>query len=148
MLQLPLLEMPLRTRSYNGLTQIWDPIRKIWVVLSPEEHVRQALLYFLHHKMGYPMGLTAVERGIDLGHTTLRFDAVIFQRERTQPWMLIECKSPTVAITEAVLLQAAQYHGRLPGCRFWLLSNGRESYCADFSTGSVSWLDSLPAYEP
>jgi len=73
-----LLEMPLRTRSYNGLTQIWDPIRKIWVVLSPEEHVRQALLYFLHHKMGYPMGLTAVERGIDLGHTTLRFDAVIF----------------------------------------------------------------------
>ena len=149
MLTLPLLNLPLRTRHYRGAAQVWDEIRRCWVILTPEEHVRQSVLHHLLHEMNYPRALMAVERGVSFGHTTLRFDAVVFQRRDTRPWMLIECKSPDVPIADDTLQQLLRYHGRLPSCSYWLLSNGHQSFCADCSTnGSLHWLSSLPQYQP
>ncbi|MBS1615542.1 MAG: type I restriction enzyme HsdR N-terminal domain-containing protein [Bacteroidetes bacterium] len=148
MLQLPLLEMPLRTRKQQHRPQVWDIIRRRWVALTPEEHVRQCLLGWLIEKCGYPAPLISVERGLHFGHTMLRYDALIYQRDTTLPWMLVECKAPDVAISEEVLQQALRYVGKLPGCRYWLLSNGHQSFCA-MGAGSegIQWLSSLPAYE-
>lgn len=148
MIQLPLLEIPIQTRMNHQRVQVWDTIRRRWVALTPEEHVRQCLLNWLMEKCHYPASLIAVEKGLQFGHTMLRYDALVFQRNTTKPWMLIECKAPEIAISEQVLQQALQYFGKLPGCRYWLLSNGRHCYCADTaSSDAIQWLDSLPAYE-
>lgn len=149
MLHLPIIEIPLRTREHGSTMQVWDDIRRRWVALTPEEHVRQSLLQHLILQAAYPKSLIAVERGVSVGHTMLRFDAVVFRRGTAQPWMLVECKSPQVPITDAVLHQLLHYHSKLPECRYWLLSNGRQSFCADCThPEGIRWLDSLPAYEP
>lgn len=147
MIRLPLLQTDLKTRSVAGATQVYDPVRRRWVALTPEEHVRQLLLAHLLGPMGYPSSLIAVERGLPFGHTTLRFDMVIYHRDTHQPWMLVECKAPAEPVTDAVLHQLLQYHSKLPGCRYWLVSNGHQTYCADaLQKDNVQWLAGLPPY--
>jgi hypothetical protein len=147
MLQLPLLDVKLRTRSNGSSIQAWDLVRGQWVLLTPEEHVRQLLLTYLIGKMNYPAPLMAIERGLIFGHATLRCDIVIYHRDTQLPWMLVECKSPDVPITEVALQQLLQYQSKLPRCSYWLLSNGHESYCADATNPQdIRWVDSLPAY--
>ena len=97
--------------------------------------------------MQYPVGLIAIERGLTFGHTTLRFDIVVYHRDTQLPWMLVECKSPEVALTDAALQQLLQYHSKIPDCSYWLLTNGHQSFCADVTNApQIQWLDALPAY--
>lgn len=147
MIPLDLLDEQLELKTQQSKTWVFDPIRKSWFALTPEEHVRQLLIRHLIRKMNYPPSLMAVEKALSYGHTRLRFDLVVFQRTQFKPWMLVECKAPSEEINESVLQQLLRYHGKLPECRYWLLTNGRMNYCAEISAeGSVSWLDSLPAY--
>lgn len=147
MIQLPLLEMSLRTRRTAEGSQVWDKVRRSWVSLTPEEHVRQLLLYYLLEKHSFPAALIAVERAVSFRHVNLRFDIAIYHRENTLPWMLVECKAPETDIDDSVLQQLLQYHSKLPGCRYWLLTNGRQTFCADAADPlKVRWLDALPAY--
>src|ERR1043165_7685666 len=127
MLQLPLLDISLRTRNGESALEIWDPVRKLWVMVTPEEHVRQLLLAYLINQMNYPSALMAIERGLTFGHTTLRFDIVVYHRDTQLPWMLIECKSPQVPVTDEVLQQVLTYHTKIPECSYWLLTNGHQS---------------------
>jgi hypothetical protein len=147
MLRLPLLDSRLRTRKKDKHVQVWDVVRRQWVVLTPEEHVRQSLIGFLADQMQYPVALMAVEKGINFNHVTLRFDLVVYHRNTTAPWMLVECKSPEIAITDEVLQQLLQYRSKLDACRYWLLTNGHQTFCADAENSlQVRWLDALPAY--
>jgi hypothetical protein len=147
MIELPLLDQSVRTRSGKDGLQVFDPIRKAWLSMTPEEHVRQLLLTYLREKMNYPSSLMAVERGVSFGHITLRYDLVIYHRDSQQPWMLAECKAPEVPIAPDTLQQLLQYHSKLPGCRYWLLTNGHQTFCADATNPQqISWLKALPAY--
>jgi hypothetical protein len=130
-----------------GATQTFDPVRKIWVVLTPEEHVRQLLLAHLIGEMGYPAALIAVERGLSFGHTVLRFDVAVYHRDTHQPWLLAECKAPDEPLTEAVLQQLLRYQSKMPGCRYWLITNGHKTFCADAGDPeAIKWIAELPAY--
>ena len=148
MILLPLLSKSLQTRATGGSSQVFDTVRRQWVALTPEEHVRQLLLRYLIEELHYPPSLIAVERALHFGHTALRFDVVVFHREGHVPWLLAECKAPDVVLDEAVLQQLLRYYSKLPGCRYWLITNGHESFCADASglNETVRWLDKLPAY--
>jgi hypothetical protein len=147
MFRLPLLKVKLRTRNNDGNTQAWDPVRKLWVALTPEEHVRQCLLRHLIDEMQYPAALMAIERALTFGHTTLRFDVVIYHRDTMTPWMLVECKSPEVRLTDDALHQLLQYQSKLPACNYWLLTNGHAAFCADATDPtSIKWINTLPAY--
>ena len=91
--------------KYEGATPfVFDPVRKNWFILTPEEHVRQYLLHYLTETMLYPLRMIAVEKKIMVGDMPKRFDIVIYDHEH-KPWMLIECKSPEVNITEKTLHQ-------------------------------------------
>lgn len=139
--------MRIRTRNNNGGRQVWDAARKVWVVLTPEEHVRQLLLSYMVNEMGYPLPLIAVERGLSFGHTTLRFDIAVYHRDTAEPWLLAECKAPNVELTDVTLRQLLQYHSKLPTVRYWLLTNGQQTFCADAHNPlAVMWLNTLPAY--
>ena len=147
MLQLPLLDYALNTRTTEGRTQVFDPIRKAWILLTPEEHVRQLLLVHLTETLRYPASLIAIEKGLMIGTKKKRFDLVIYQRDTHQPWLLAECKAPDVALTDAALQQLLEYHNQLQ-CRYWLISNGHRHFCADAGNVSkIAWIDELPAYD-
>lgn len=123
---------------------IFDIIRKKYILLTPEEWVRQNLLHYLVEQQHYPKGLISVEKEIKVGSLKKRYDIVVFDRER-RPWMLIECKESGVPLTDNVLQQLMRYHQVLQ-CPYWLLCNGLESYCAMVNGEQVVWLSSLPFY--
>jgi hypothetical protein len=139
-------DIQLKLRKEDGRTQVFDTVRCKWVVLTPEEHVRQYLLQYLIHKLQYPATLIAVEKQVMLGKLPKRFDIVVYNREH-MPWLLAECKAPEVAITDTVLNQLLQYQHSLQ-CRYWVLCNGHSFFCADAANNaSVKWLETLPAYD-
>jgi hypothetical protein len=89
----------------------------------------------------------AVERGLPFGHTMLRFDVAVYHRDNHQPWLLAECKAPNEPLGEAALQQLLRYHSKLTACRYWLITNGHQSFCADaVDPQGIKWLTHLPAY--
>ena len=135
----------LNIKTEAGKTTVFDPIRKKWVFLTPEEQVRQYLLQYLITQINYPAGMIAVEKSIVVGTLIKRYDIVIYNRQH-QPWMLIECKAPQVPITATTLNQLLNYQSVIQSS-FWLLTNGHQTYCANAKdTENITWLSSLPGY--
>lgn len=146
MLALDLLSpLNLSTKQVDGKVKVLDIVRKKWVHFSPEEHVRQALLHYLIHSAQYPKMLFSVEKQTKIGALTKRYDAVVYDRAQ-KPWMLIECKSPDIEISQATLYQLIQYHSELQ-CPYWLISNGRSHFCARVEATQIVWLDQLPLFQ-
>ncbi len=136
----------LKLKQENDKTTVFDPIRKKWVVLTPEEHVRQYVIQYMIISMNYPASLLAVEKTIQVGTLNKRFDIVVYDREH-RPWMLVECKAPEVPVTENTLHQLLNYQQRIQGI-YWLLTNGHQIFCADArDTENIRWMDSLPQYD-
>jgi hypothetical protein len=136
----------LKLKQENNKTLVFDIIRKKWVILTPEEHVRQYILHYLCEKLKYPKGLISVEKQIMLGHRAKRFDIVVFNKDH-EPWLLAECKSPDVDISNATLYQLLNYHSVLP-CTYWLLTNGHQTLCADAcDVQNIKWMESLPIHQ-
>ncbi len=145
MITLDLSNLQLKLQQQDGRTKVFDPIRKKWLVLTPEEHVRQYILQHLVEKMQYPTLLLSVEKMIQVGNVNKRFDIVVYDRDH-KPWMLVECKEPGVPITERTLHQLLSYQSVIQ-CPYWLLTNGHETFCADASDiRQIKWLDSLPMF--
>ncbi|MBN9484889.1 MAG: type I restriction enzyme HsdR N-terminal domain-containing protein [Bacteroidetes bacterium] len=144
MIHLDFTGIELKLRASEGTAQVYDPVRRIWVNLTPEEHVRQHIIYLLLARH-YPASLMAVEKKIIFGRLTKRFDIVVYNRNHV-PWMLIECKAPEVAITENTLHQLLAYQKNLQ-CKYWVLTNGHQTFCANaHSVENMGWLDALPTY--
>ncbi len=140
-------DISLKLKQADGKTTVFDPVRKKWVVLTPEEHVRQYLLQYMTGTLNYSPSLIAVEKTISVGNMNKRFDIVVYNHEH-RPWMLAECKSPEVPITEKTLQQLLTYQ-RTVQCDYWLLTNGHQAYCANATDmNNINWLTSLPAYVP
>ena len=104
-----------------GVLQVQDALRKKWLVLSPEEWVRQHVVHWLLHHTGFPASLLSLERGIP-GANSGRTDVLGFDRQG-RPLLLTECKSAQVEISSATVIQAMAYNEILRA-RFIWLSNG------------------------
>jgi hypothetical protein len=107
---------------------IFDEVRKRWVILTPEEWVRQNFLQYLIHVKKYPASLIAVEKEIQLGDLKKRFDIVVYDKAST-PCMIIECKEMTVELDKKVLDQILRYNITLQ-VPYLIITNG--SYCMAF----------------
>jgi type I site-specific restriction endonuclease len=103
---------------------IFDPVRKKFIPLTPEEWVRQHCIAHLHQYYQIAHGVIAVEREIQSFGLRKRFDIVVFA-PTGQPHVLIECKAPEVKITRDTLIQAATYNNKLDS-RFVWITNGFE----------------------
>src|ERR1039458_9511000 len=121
MIPLDLSGIQLKLRQNEGKTSIFDPIRKKWLILTPEEHVRQYMIQYLTGVMRYPASLLAVEKTILVGKLNKRFDIVAYNRDH-KPWMLVECKAPEVRVSESTLHQLLSYQSAVQ-CGYWLLTN-------------------------
>ncbi len=139
----PLYEPKIKSEKEKEF--IFDEIRKQWVVLTPEEWVRQNFLQYMVQVKKYPASLIAIEKEIHLGDLTKRFDILLYDRN-TKPWMMIECKEMNVAITEQVLNQALRYNITLQ-VPYIFITNG--SHCRGFKgiNGRLEELESLPDFD-
>ena len=149
--EMPALALPpVRLRLVNdpdGHTRVFDPLRRCFVMLTPEEWVRQHFVAFMTGHRGYPAGLMANEVGLRLNKTLRRCDTVVFERLGGAPLMIVEYKAPSVSITQKVFDQIARYNIVLKTS--WLVvSNGLSHYCChiDPQTGRYAFVDGLPAY--
>ena len=134
-----------KTEQRECKTCVFDPLRKKYVLLTPEEEVRQKVLYLLVEQLQVPSGLLAVEYSVKVNGLDKRCDAVVFGKDG-QPLMIVECKAQSVKITDKVLDQAVRYHSALQP-RYLLLFNGVTCYCFKVESGALQALDHLPEYE-
>ncbi|MGI4869605.1 MAG: type I restriction enzyme HsdR N-terminal domain-containing protein [Janthinobacterium lividum] len=147
---MPPLDLPpfaAKTRpTASGAVEIWDELRRKYVVLTPEEWVRQHVVHYLMAHLGYPRGLLSLERGHRYNQRQKRTDLVALD-PAGQPLLLVECKRPTVAITPTVAQQAATYNQTMRA-PFLLLTNGLVHYCwrVDFERGVNERLADVPTY--
>ncbi len=106
---------------------IFDPVRRRRVRLTPEEAVRQQTIRELHELCGYPLELMQVEAAITLNGLTKRCDIVVYDHN-VRPWMIVECKKESIPLTQKVVDQACRYNLVLQ-VPYLLLTNGRERIC-------------------
>lgn len=127
----------------DGVNEVFDPVRKKWLLLTPEEWVRQNFLQFLFEKK-YPSSLIAIEKEITLGELKKRCDIVVYNRD-LQPWMIIECKEMSVSLSEKTISQILRYHIALP-CKYLVITNGSYTYGFEKRNGVFFEMDSFPGY--
>lgn len=143
MLQLDFPTYDFKMKSVKGKDQIFDPFRKKWVPLSPEEWVRQHVLQYLHQVCKYPASVIAIEKEIQLGSLIKRFDILIYKNE--MPWMIVECKEAKVNLDEKTIEQLLQYQQVLKAT-YLIASNGHLTIGAKINSGKLYPLDNFPEF--
>lgn len=135
-----------KVKAEGGRTQIFDVVRKKYVVLTPEEWVRQHAIHFLNIELGYPISLMKVERQLLLNHRQRRFDLVCYNATGAII-LLAEFKQPQVCITQATFNQIAQYNFVLRTPFLWV-SNGIGHYMAqiNFSSEEIEFVTEIPHF--
>jgi type I site-specific restriction-modification system R (restriction) subunit len=128
-------------------TKIFDAIRKAYIVLTPEEWVRQNLVEYLVQELNFPRNLIAIERGLSLNGLKKRTDILVYNK-KGEPILMVECKAPSIKINQSVFDQIGRYNisFKLP---YLVVSNGIDHYCAkvDFKEKDFSFLPQIPNYE-
>jgi hypothetical protein len=133
------------TQQRKGINEIFDVVRKKWVVLSPEEWVRQNILQYLLVIKKYPRALMAVEKEIKLGELKKRCDVVIYNRQ-SEPWMIIECKEMNVMLSHKTILQILRYHITLQS-KFLVITNGSFSHGFEKKEDKFIEINTFPDFE-
>lgn len=138
---------PFKISQKGEVYFIFDEIRKKHLVLTPEEWVRQHFIRFLIKEKNFPPTLLQIEGGLSLNQTRKRSDILVYNA-LGQKLMVIECKAPSVNITQATFDQAARYNSvyKAP----WLVvSNGLQHYQAriDHENGQFLFIAELPNYK-
>ena len=129
-------------RQVEGKREILDPLRRKYVRLTPEEWVRQHLVQYLISGLGYPRGLTVIEKSIDLHGKRFRADVIVHDHAG-RAVLMAECKEPDVSISEQTFDQIAAYN-RVVQARCLVVTNGLVHYCYVTDRG---FLDRMPRYD-
>ena len=127
----------------DGRQEVFDPVRRRWVALTPEEWVRQHTILRLH-AAGYPLEVMQVEGAIALNGMTRRCDIVVY--DDGHPWMIVECKKCEIPLTQKVCDQACRYNTVLK-VPYLLLTNGRQEVIVEVNLveGRLKQLPELPS---
>ena len=134
----------LRIEHRDRQLHIWDPIRRKWIRSGPEELVRQLLIQYLIKEVHYPERLIQVEKVLTVHKRRRRFDILLFDRT-LDPFVLIECKRPEIAINQHTFDQISRYNIALQ-VPYLVVSNGKETHCCqiDYDLKSYHFIDTLP----
>jgi len=146
MQQLNLPTYKFRIKSSENKLFIFDIIRKKYVVLTPEEWVRQHFVWFLIEEKKYPISLIAVEKKLTINKLTKRTDILIFNTGG-KPDIIVECKAPSIKITQDTFDQIARYNLKL-NANYLITTNGLEHFYSkmDFENECYIFLKDIPNY--
>ena len=144
-LNLPAFEY--KVKKSNDKMWIYDILRKKYLVLTPEEWVRQHFLHYLLNQVQYPSSLIKVEGGLKFNRLQKRTDIVVFDRNGN-PWMIVECKASGQSINESTLRQASVYNSTLKA-KYIVLTNGMKTLCCQIENekGVVVMHRDLPPFD-
>lgn len=150
LLEAPKLNLPsvnLKYRMADGILKVFDPLRRKYVALTPEEYVRQHFTAWMRSSLHYPASMMANEIGIEVNGTRKRCDTVVFDRDGA-PLIVCEYKAPTVQITQDVFDQAVRYNLVLQA-RYIIVSNGLQHFCCmvDIEGGTYQFIPQIPDYQ-
>ncbi len=146
MIKLNLPTYSLKIKNKENKLYIFDIIRKRFMVLTPEEWVRQNFVHYLLLEKKYPKSLLAVEKQILLNNTKKRFDILLFDGEGN-PDIIVECKAPKIKITQETFDQIARYNLEV-SANILVVTNGLEHYYCKLDTQNKKYifLKDLPEY--
>ena len=126
--------------------EIWDPLRRKTVALTPEEGVRQWFIgEVLKGRMGVPEHMMMSEVSFALGKKCLRADIVVYGRD-AKPLAVVECKRPDVELTGDVLMQVARYNMILK-VKYVFMTNGTRTLGVVFDGGGMVRMKDYPSYD-
>ncbi len=125
--KLNLPEYKFKFKKINDKVNIFDVFRKKYVILTPEEWVRQNFLRYITEEKKYPQSLTGVEISLKVGRLQKRADIVIYDKN-AKPYIVVECKAPSVKITEETCRQALIYNTTFDA-KYIILTNGLTHFC-------------------
>lgn len=136
----------IKLKEENEQTYIFDVIRKKYLVVTPEEWVRQHVLHLLINKYGYPRGLFRTEQGHTYNTLQKRTDILVYNRAGGIK-LLVECKAHSVKINEKTVSQAMQYNATL-NSEIILIANGITAFCFVKNTsGTWEQVPDIPVYK-
>jgi len=144
-LNLPSCEFTIKQEGNK--TFIFDGIRKKYVVLTPEEWVRQHFIHYLISYKKYPSSLISIEMPLRINNINKRSDIVVFNRLGI-PYFMVECKAPEIKISQSAFDQIARYNLNLK-VKYLVVTNGLNHFCCkyNYKTASYIFLDNIPEYE-
>ena len=115
-----------RVKNTENQLRIFDIVRKKFVVLQPEEWVRQHVLHYLHFRKRYPLSHINVEKKLLVNGLNKRYDMIVFNRDASIE-LLVECKSPKTIIDQSTFDQIARYNLKV-NSKFLMVTNGLAHY--------------------
>ncbi|MBQ4821946.1 type I restriction enzyme HsdR N-terminal domain-containing protein [Aquimarina sp. MMG016] len=136
-----------RFKSSENKVSIFDQIRKKFIILTPEEWVRQHTVQYLIEEKKYPKSLINVEKLIKVNDTNKRYDIIIFNPDGSI-FLIVECKSNTVKITQETFDQIARYNLELQS-EYLMITNGMNHYYCqmNYDEKRYSFLKDIPNYK-
>lgn len=137
---------PFKITEHNGQYSLFDELRKRTILITPEEWVRQHFVQYLIRQKGYPKTMMALEGGLKL-HGMARRTDILVRNQAGEKVLLVECKAPSVNITQAVFDQVARYNmvHKVP---LLAVTNGLQHYYCkiDFENEQYQFLKELPGH--
>jgi len=136
-----------RFKNSENKVSIFDEIRKKFIIITPEEWVRQHVVQFLLQDKKYPKSHINVEKLLKINNLTKRYDVVVFKPDGNIT-LLVECKAPEVKITQSTFDQIARYNMTL-NADYLMVTNGLNHYFCkmDFEKEKYHFLTELPEYQ-
>jgi len=136
-----------RFKNSENKVSIFDEIRKKFILLTPEEWVRQHVIQFLLQDKKYPKSYINVEKLIKINDLNKRYDGVVFQ-PNGEIFLLIECKAPEIPISQQTFDQIARYNLVLKA-KYLMVTNGLNHYFCqmDFENEKYVFLKELPKFD-
>ena len=136
-----------RFKNSENKISIFDVIRKRFVILQPEEWVRQHCIHYLIENKGYPKSLINIEKELIVNTLRKRYDIVVFNPDGSIH-LIVECKSPAITINQSTFDQVAQYNLVL-NASYLMITNGlNHYYCQmDFKAEKYQFLKDIPDYQ-
>lgn len=141
----PKLNFPairLRARRRDGQVEVWDDLRGLYLVLTPEEWVRRHLVAYLVSHCGAQPKRIVEEYAVQLNGQPQRADVVVVG-DRAEPLLVAECKAPEIPVDARVFSQAVRYNSVLEA-RYVVLTNGLMHYCCEYRDGQYVQLSGFP----
>jgi len=137
-----------RFKNSENKVAIFDEIRKKFIILTPEEWVRQHVVRFLLEEKKYPKSYINVEKIIKINGLTKRYDVVVFHPDGTI-FLLVECKAPAITISQHTFDQIARYNMTLNAGHLMVTNGLNHYFCQmDYEQEKYFFLHDLPEYIP
>jgi len=146
MLELNLPPFDVKLKKEKDSVCIWDRLRRKFIIITPEEWVRQHFVNYLITNKNYPESLMANEKQVILNNQRKRCDTIVYNQQ-LDPLVIIEYKSPDIKITQAVFDQIVRYNMVLK-VNYLIVSNGMQHFCCkmNYSDQSFVYLPEIPDY--